>query len=99
MDAKKFLIGRLIASDGFPVHEKSLNDGYYQIENICEIMDAYVQHKVDNDELPGYSQQDDNIWIDRRNRLDSNGKLIEGWFSDVFLKKEEVKKNEHDGLT
>lgn len=38
---KKFLIGRLIASDGFPVHEGSLKDGFYTIENICEVMRSY----------------------------------------------------------
>lgn len=96
MKAKKFLIGKLIAADGFPVHEKSLNDGYYSIKNICSVMDAYVQHKIDNDELPGYSQHEDNLWVDHT--FSSNGKLIEGWFSDVFLKKEEVEKNESDRL-
>lgn len=49
MKAKDFLIGRLIAADGFPVHEKSLKDGYYSIDNICEIMDAYVMASKDDE--------------------------------------------------
>lgn len=43
MTAKEFLIGRLICADGFPAHEKSLKDGYYEIDNIANILDEYVK--------------------------------------------------------
>lgn len=91
MDAKKFLIGRLIASDGFPVHEKSLKDGYYSINNISEILDEYLNHKIEENEIPNYSKQQDECYIE--DTFGSNNKHIEGRFTDVFLKTDEVKKN------
>ena len=91
MDAKKFLIGRLISSDGFPVHEKSLKDGYYSIQNIAEILDKYLEHKIEVDELPNYSKQADDCYIE--DTIGSNDKNIEGRFTSVFLKTDEVEKN------
>jgi len=91
MDAKTFLIGRLIASDGYPVHEKSLKDGYYSIDNIAEILDKYIEHKIEVDELPNYSKQSDDCYIEYT--IGSNNKNIEGRFTDVFLKTNEVDEN------
>jgi len=53
-EARNFLIGRLLASDGFPVNEKSLKDGFYFINNISQILIDYFNFytKAKNEWIP-----------------------------------------------
>jgi hypothetical protein len=44
--ALDFLHGKLIESDGFPFLKESKKEGgYYNIDNICRIMDEYAEYK------------------------------------------------------